>query len=92
MRDCFRRELHLQKQTKSGEPGAKRRKYMLFEQMLFLIPQHKIVPPLRTIHQLQSAMEKKTLMKDRRMKVQMMVQPKLTCVERKRAKGIPRER
>ena len=39
MRDCFRRELHLQKQTKSGEPGTKRRKYMYFEQMLFLIPQ-----------------------------------------------------
>jgi len=29
----------LQKQTKSGEPGTKRRKYMYFEQMLFLIPQ-----------------------------------------------------
>ena len=39
MRDCFRRELHLQKQTKSGDPGTKRRKYMYFEQMLFLIPQ-----------------------------------------------------
>ena len=39
MRDCFRRELHLQKQTKSGEPGTKRRKYMYFEQVLFRIPQ-----------------------------------------------------
>jgi len=39
MRDCFRRELHLQKQTKSGEPGTKTRKYMYLEQMLFLIPQ-----------------------------------------------------
>ena len=39
MRDCFRRERHLQKQTKSGQPGTKRRKYMYFEQMLFLIPQ-----------------------------------------------------
>jgi hypothetical protein len=29
----------LQKQTKSGEPGTKRRKYVCFEQMLFLIPQ-----------------------------------------------------
>jgi hypothetical protein len=29
----------LQKQTKSVEPGTKRRKYMYFEQMLFLIPQ-----------------------------------------------------
>ena len=38
MRDCFRRELHLQKQTKSGEPGSKRRKCIYFEQMLFLIP------------------------------------------------------
>ena len=39
MRDCFRMELYLQKQTKSGEPGTKRQKYMYFEQMLFLIPQ-----------------------------------------------------
>ena len=39
MTDCFRRELHLQKQTKSGKLGTKRRKYMYFEQMLFLIPQ-----------------------------------------------------
>jgi hypothetical protein len=40
-----------------------------------------------------TAMEKKTLMKDRRMKkVQKMVQPKLTRVERNRARGIPRER
>jgi len=39
MREYFRRELHLQKQTKSGEPGTKRRKYMYFEQKLFLIPQ-----------------------------------------------------
>ena len=39
MRDCFRSEIHLQKQKKSGEPGMKRRKYMYFEQMLFLIPQ-----------------------------------------------------
>ena len=38
MRDCLRRELHLQKQTKSGDPGTKRWKYMHFEQMLFLIP------------------------------------------------------
>jgi len=39
MTDCFRRKLLLQKQTKSGEPGTKRRKYMYFEQMMFLIPQ-----------------------------------------------------
>ena len=39
MRDCLRRELHFQKQTKSGEPGTKMRKHMYFEQMLFLIPQ-----------------------------------------------------
>jgi hypothetical protein len=39
MRDCFRREFHLQKETKAGEPGTKRRKYTYFEQMLYLIPQ-----------------------------------------------------
>jgi hypothetical protein len=39
-----------------------------------------------------TAMEKKTLMDGRLKKVQMMVQPKLTRVERNRAKGIPHER
>jgi hypothetical protein len=41
MRDCFRREIHLQNQTKSEEPGTKKQKYMYFERMLFLIPQTK---------------------------------------------------
>jgi hypothetical protein len=82
----------LQKQTKSGEPGTKRRKYVYFEQMLFLIPQ---TPDHATSsnYSPMTAMEKKTLMKDGRMKkVQMMVQPKHTRVERNRAKGIPRKR
>ncbi|KAK9745360.1 BESS motif [Popillia japonica] len=38
LRDSFRKELNLQKQTKSGDPNKKRRKYLCFEQMLFLIP------------------------------------------------------
>ena len=38
MRDCFRRELHLKKQIKPGDPATKWRKCMYFEQMLFLIP------------------------------------------------------
>jgi len=38
MRDSFRREIHLQKQTTSGDPGTRRRIYMYFEHMQFLIP------------------------------------------------------
>jgi len=65
---------------------------MYFEQMLFLIPQTQDRATSSNYSPV-TAMEKKTLMKDGRMtKVQMMVQPKLTRVERNRAKGIPRER
>lgn len=35
---CFRRELNAQKQTKSGQAATKRRKYVYFEKLLFLLP------------------------------------------------------
>lgn len=38
MRTCFRRELNAQKNTKSGQATSKRRKYVYFEQLLFLLP------------------------------------------------------
>lgn len=39
MRDCFRREPHLQKQKNSGGPGTKRWIYIYFEQVQFLMLQ-----------------------------------------------------
>lgn len=38
LRTCFRRELNLQKNTKSGQAATKRRKYVYFEHLLFLLP------------------------------------------------------
>ncbi|XP_050518311.1 uncharacterized protein LOC126892716 [Diabrotica virgifera virgifera] len=38
LRTCFRRELTIQKNTKSRQAATKRRKYMYFEQLLFLLP------------------------------------------------------
>lgn len=38
LRTCFRRELNAQKNTKSGQAASKRRKYVYFEQLLFLVP------------------------------------------------------
>ncbi|CAH2014125.1 unnamed protein product [Acanthoscelides obtectus] len=38
LRTCFRRELNAQKNTKSGQAATKRRKYVYFEQLLFLLP------------------------------------------------------
>ncbi|XP_056645842.1 uncharacterized protein LOC130451065 [Diorhabda sublineata] len=38
LRTCFRRELNAQKNTKSGQAANKRRKYVYFEQLLFLLP------------------------------------------------------
>lgn len=38
LRTCFRRELNAQEYTKSGQAGTKRRKYIYFEQLLFLLP------------------------------------------------------
>ncbi|KAL4718720.1 hypothetical protein ACJJTC_017792 [Scirpophaga incertulas] len=38
LRTCFRRELNAQKNTKSGQASVKRRKYVYFEQLLFLLP------------------------------------------------------
>lgn len=38
MRTCFRRELNAQKNTKSGQAVSKRRKYVYFDKMLFLLP------------------------------------------------------
>lgn len=38
MRDSFRKELNMQKNTTSGQGRQKRRKYVYFEQLLFLLP------------------------------------------------------
>lgn len=38
LRTCFRRELNAQKQTKSRQAATKRRKYVNFEKLLFLLP------------------------------------------------------
>lgn len=38
MRTCFRRELSKQKHGKSGQAATKRRKYVFFDQLLFLLP------------------------------------------------------
>ncbi|XP_057662534.1 uncharacterized protein LOC130902880 [Diorhabda carinulata] len=38
LRTCYRRELNAQKNTKSGQAANKRRKYVYFEQLLFLLP------------------------------------------------------
>jgi len=37
LRTCFRRELNAQKNTKSGQAATKRRKYVYFEKLLFLL-------------------------------------------------------
>lgn len=37
LRTCFRRELNAQKNTKSGQAAIKRRRYVYFEQLLFLL-------------------------------------------------------
>jgi hypothetical protein len=38
LRTCFKRELDAQKNVTSGKGSKKRRKYMYFDQMLFLLP------------------------------------------------------
>ena len=38
LRTCFRRELNAQKNTKSSQAVTKRRKYIYFQQLLFLLP------------------------------------------------------
>lgn len=38
LRTCFRRELSKQKLGKSGQAATKRRKYVFFDQLLFLLP------------------------------------------------------
>lgn len=38
MRTCFSRELKAQKSVKSGQAAPKRRQYVYFERLLFLIP------------------------------------------------------
>lgn len=38
LRTCFRRELKKQKHGKSGQAATKRRKYVFFDQLLFLLP------------------------------------------------------
>jgi hypothetical protein len=66
---------------------------MYFEQVLFVIPQTQDRATSSNYSPMTAMEKKKTLMKDGKMKkVQMMAQPKLTLVERNRAKGIPRER
>jgi hypothetical protein len=93
MRDHCGRELHLQKQMKSGEPGTKRRKYMYFEQMLLLIPltQHHIISsnysPLTGNNGEEGTAEKRKIHK-----VPVVAQPKLLCVEGNSMKVILLER
>ncbi|KAH9635725.1 hypothetical protein HF086_001763 [Spodoptera exigua] len=43
LRHCFRRELAAQKNTPSGSAAKKRRKYMYFDSLLFLLPFTEIV-------------------------------------------------
>nr|CAD7441566.1 unnamed protein product [Timema bartmani] len=38
LRTCFKRELNEQKKGKSGQAATKRRKYVYFDQLLFLLP------------------------------------------------------
>ena len=38
LRNCFARELRLQKEMKSGQGAKKRRKYIYFEKLFFLLP------------------------------------------------------
>ncbi|KAI4454275.1 alcohol dehydrogenase transcription factor myb/sant-like [Holotrichia oblita] len=38
LKDCFARELSTQRKVKSGEPARKRRKYIYFDSLLFLLP------------------------------------------------------
>ena len=38
IRDNFRKELQLQKMVTSGQGARKRRKYIYFDQLLFLLP------------------------------------------------------
>ena len=38
LRTCFRRELHSQKNATFGEGSRKRRKYLYFDQLLFILP------------------------------------------------------
>ncbi|XP_021186175.3 uncharacterized protein LOC110373272 [Helicoverpa armigera] len=38
LRTCFRRELNAQKNPKSGQASTKRRQYIYFQQLLFLLP------------------------------------------------------
>ncbi|CAH1966398.1 unnamed protein product [Acanthoscelides obtectus] len=38
LKDCFARELAPQRKVKSGEPAKKRRKYIYFDLLLFLLP------------------------------------------------------
>lgn len=38
LRTCFKRELSKQKHGKSGQAATKRRKYVFFDQLLFLLP------------------------------------------------------
>ena len=90
MRDCFRRELYLQKQTKSGEPGT-----MYFEQMLFLMPQTKDCAtssncsPVKGSNGEEDTDERR---EDKHGPSGGRVQPKLLRVERNSAKVTPRER
>jgi len=78
---------------KSGESGTKRRKIVCFEQMLFLMPQTQE----RATSSICSSKtgrngEEDTDKKESLNKVQVMVHPKLLCVESNSAKVIPREK
>jgi len=44
IRACFSRELRSQKNTKSGQAAQKRRKYIYFDKLLFLLPSMEMRP------------------------------------------------
>ena len=93
MKDCFRREIHLQKQRKSGKSGTKRRKYMYFGQMLFLISQTQDRATSSNYSLMSGSNGEEDTDERRRMNtVQVVVQPKLLRVERNGAKVTFRER
>ncbi|XP_046994364.1 uncharacterized protein LOC124606426 [Schistocerca americana] len=49
LKDCFARELASQKKSSSGEAARKRRKYLYFDAMLFLLPQMEDRPTTSNI-------------------------------------------
>ncbi|CAG4981296.1 unnamed protein product [Parnassius apollo] len=54
LRTCFARELKAQKSVKSGQAASKRRPYVYFDRMLFLIPCMESRPTERSIENSES--------------------------------------